>query len=408
MHSLSEEIAGVTGFRAGGVACGIKAEGVPDFALVLSERECATGGVFTRNLVKAAPVLLDSELLRRNAAGMRAVVINSGCANACTGQRGLENARATGKLVAERVGCDERDVLVMSTGVIGVQLPMEQMEQGVTLVAPTGDAAGWRAAAEAIMTTDVRPKLASAEVQLAEGRTLRIAGISKGAGMIAPDMATMLAVIVTDAALRPAEAQATLEDANRLSFNSIVVDGDTSTNDTVLLLANGASGVAPVGEAEKAAFRDALRDVCVQLAQAIVRDGEGATRFVTIEVQGTADDGAARQIANTIATSALSKTAFYGRDANWGRFAAAAGRAGVAFDPEQLALWLGEGETLAQPLQLMRAGEPVDYDEARATAIVSLRDFTLRIAVGAGPGEARVWTCDLGHEYVSINAEYRT
>ena len=408
MHELRDTIDGVTGFRAGGLACGIKGGGVADFALVVSDRDCAAGGVFTRNLVRAAPVLLDQKLLRANAACMRAVAINSGCANACTGTRGMENARTMGQLTAARLGCDEQAVLVMSTGVIGVQLPMENILQGATQIVPTADAAGWRAAAEAIKTTDKFPKLAAAEVHLSEGRTLQIAGISKGAGMIAPDMATMLAVIATDALLTPQETQALLEEVNRVSFNCIVVDGDTSTNDTVLLLANGASGVAPADESERAAFRHALQDVCTQLAQAIVRDGEGATRFVTIEIEGAPDDGAARRIANTIATSALSKTAFYGSDANWGRFAAAAGRAGVDFAPEALALWLGEGESLARPLQLMQAGEPINYSEAAATEIVSQASFTLRISVGQGPGSARVWTCDLGHEYVSINAEYRT
>ena len=408
MHELRDTISGVTGFRAGGLACGIKADGVADFALVVSDRDCAAGGVFTRNLVRAAPVLLDQVLLRANSGGMRAAVINSGCANACTGTRGMENARTMGKLTAASLGCDEQAVLVMSTGVIGVQLPMEYIRQGASQIAPTADAAGWRAAAEAIRTTDKFPKLAAAEVHLSEGRTLQIAGISKGAGMIAPDMATMLAVIVTDALLTPQETQALLEETNRVSFNCIVVDGDTSTNDTVLLLANGASGVAPANGSDREAFRDALQDVCLQLAQAIVRDGEGATRFVTIEIEGAPDDGAARRIANTIATSALSKTAFYGSDANWGRFAAAAGRAGVDFAPEALALWLGEGESLARPLQLMLAGEPVDYSESEATAIVSQASFTLRLSVGQGPGSARVWTCDLGHEYVTINAEYRT
>ena len=408
MHELSDTINGVTGFRAGGLACGIKANGVADFALVVSDRKCATGGVFTRNLVKAAPVLLDQELLRANAGGMRAVAINSGCANACTGTRGMKNARSMGKMTAASLGCEEQAVLVMSTGVIGVQLPMENIRQGAAQVAPTADAAGWQNAAEAIRTTDKFPKLASAELRLSEGRTVQIAGISKGAGMIAPDMATMLAVIVTDALLTPKETQALLEEVNHVSFNCIVVDGDTSTNDTVLLLANGASGVVPANGADRAAFRDTLQEVCLQLAQAIVRDGEGATRFVTIEIEGAPDDGSARLIANTIATSALSKTAFYGSDANWGRFAAAAGRAGVDFAPEALALWLGEGESLSRPLQLMSAGEPVDYSESEATAIVSQASFTLRLSIGQGPGSARVWTCDLGHEYVSINAEYRT
>lgn len=408
MHELRRDISGVRGFRAGGLACGIKGAGVTDFALIVSERDCATGGVFTRNLVRAAPVLLGQELLRANPAAIRAVVVNSGCANACTGRRGLQNARETAALTAGRLGCDPGAVLVMSTGVIGVQLPMDRIREGVTAVMPGEDAADWQAAAQGFMTTDKFPKVASARVQLSAGREVNIAGISKGAGMIAPDMATMLAVVVTDAALTPQQAQAWLDRVNRVSFNCIVVDGDTSTNDTVFLMANGASGIAPTGAAEKDAFSEALQDVCVQLAQDIVRDGEGASRFVTIDVAGAPDNVAARQIANTIATSALSKTAFYGSDANWGRFAAAAGRAGVAFDPDELALWLGEGETLERPLQLMRAGEPTDYDEARATSIVSQAEFTLRLSVGTGSGRARVWTCDLGHDYVSLNAEYRS
>ncbi len=408
MHELRRDIIGVRGFRAGGVACGIKGADVPDFALIVSDRDCATGGVFTRNLVKAAPVLLDQQLLRANPAAMRAVAVNSGCANACTGRRGLQNARETAALTAGRLGCDPGAVLVMSTGVIGVQLPMDRIREGVNDVLPGEDATDWHSAALGFTTTDKFPKMASARVQLSAGREVTIAGISKGAGMIAPDMATMLAVIVTDAALTPPQTQAWLDRVNRVSFNCIVVDGDTSTNDTVFLMANGASGIAPTGTAEEDAFGEALQDVCVQLAQDIVRDGEGASRFVTIDVAGAPDNVAARQIANTIATSALSKTAFYGSDANWGRFAAAAGRAGVDFDPDELALWLGEGETLERPLQLMRAGEPTDYDEARATSIVSQAEFTLRLSVGTGNGQARVWTCDLGHDYVSLNAEYRS
>ena len=408
MARQGRDIMGVRGFRAGGVACGIKGGDVRDFAMIVSDRDCATGGVFTRNLVKAAPVLLDQQLLRANPAAMRAVVINSGCANACTGQPGLQNARETAALAAERLGCEASAVLVMSTGVIGVQLPMDRIREGVATVMPGEDAADWQAAAEGFVTTDKFTKTAAATVQLSPGREVSIAGISKGAGMIAPDMATMLAVIVTDAELSAQQAQAWLDQANRVSFNCIVVDGDTSTNDTVFLMANGASNIAPAGPAEEAAFGQALQDLCVKLAQDIVRDGEGASRFVTIDVTGTEDDLAARQIANTIATSALSKTAFFGSDANWGRFAAAAGRAGVAFDPDELALWLGEGETLIRPLQLMQAGEPVDYDEARATAIVSEAEFTLKLSVGTGNGQARVWTCDLGHDYVSLNAEYRS
>jgi glutamate N-acetyltransferase/amino-acid N-acetyltransferase len=291
----------------------------------------------------------------------------------------------------------------MSTGVIGVQLPLDKVTRGVDLALQALNADNWEPAARAIMTTDTRPKMAAST---ADGYT--IAGMAKGAGMIAPNMATMLSFIQTDARLSPHDVQTALRHAVGMTFNRIVVDGDMSTNDTVLLLANGASAVSLDNDEECQQFQTALEAVAVQLAQAIVRDGEGVTKFITVHVQGLPDDAAAHQIANTIANSPLVKTAFYGNDANWGRILMAAGRAGVEFDQEQVALWIAPGQNMNQPLQLVANGMVQDFDEADSTAIVSQPEVCLTLKCGAGSGSATVWTCDLSHEYVSINADYRT
>lgn len=407
MLDVRASIKSVAGFRVAGVAGGIKKSGALDFSLIVSDRPCSAAGVFTTNRVKAAPVLLDMERLRRNAGGIRAVATNSGCANACTGQQGLDNAEQMAQLVADKVGCAANDVLVLSTGVIGAQLPMDRIAQGVELA---GNALGddWLAAATAIMTTDTRPKMAFLEVRTSSGQAYRIAGISKGAGMIAPNMATMLSVVVTDVELTPEFAQQALNTANKISYNCIVIDGDTSTNDTVFLLANGVSGAQLETAEDCDQFQQALNAVCIKLAQDVVRDGEGVTKFITVRVQGTADDAAARQIANTIAVSPLVKTAFYGNDANWGRIVMAAGRAGIEFDQARMNLWLAAGEHFENPLRLLANGMPLDYGEANATAIISQPSVCILFECGDGPGAATVWTCDFSHEYVSINADYRT
>ncbi|MBL8131173.1 MAG: bifunctional glutamate N-acetyltransferase/amino-acid acetyltransferase ArgJ [Anaerolineae bacterium] len=399
----------VAGFQTAGVACGLKANGALDFTLIASDRPCTTAGVFTTNLVKAAPVLYDAEVLARGQSGIRAVAVNTRCANACTGEQGLANAREMARLTAETLGVPPDSVLVMSTGVIGTQLAMDKIAQGVTLASgelDSGDAA-WNRAANGIMTTDTRPKIASETVVREDGSAYRITGIAKGAGMIAPNMATMLSVIVTDAALSAEQVDRLLHQAVEVSFNRIVVDGDTSTNDTVLLLANGASSVVIAGDADEAAFLQALTAVSVKLAQAVVRDGEGATKFIAIEVSGAQDDLAAKQIANTIATSPLVKTAFYGGDANWGRIMAAAGRAGVALDAEAATLRFARGAD-DEGLLLYAHAMPTHYDEAVATEIVKADSVIVRLNVGMGGGAATVWTCDLSHDYVSINGHYRS
>lgn len=407
MTNVSQTIEKVAGFRVAGVAAGLKASGAEDMSLIVSDRPCAAAAVFTTNLMKAAPVLLDMERMAENAGDIRAVTVNTRCANACTGEQGLANAREMSRLTADALGISESSVLVMSTGVIGTHLQMDKIAHGINLaVNALGD--DWAAAARGIMTTDTRPKSASARIETPEG-VITIAGITKGSGMIAPNMATMLGVIVTDAVLTPAQASDALKAVNDISFNRIVVDGDMSTNDTVILLANGASGIA-VHPNHAKQFDEALRAVALSLAMAIVRDGEGATKFISLEVTGAPDDATAKAIANTIATSPLVKTAFYGGDANWGRIVAAAGRANVPFDPNAVTLTMAAGLAPGanDSLLLFENGMPTAYNEATATEIVKASDVTVTLTVGDGPGSAIVYTCDLSHDYVSINGSYRS
>lgn len=390
----------VTGFRIAGAHSGLKPGDKKDMALLVSDRPCRAAGVFTTNRVKAAPVLYDQTILAQPGAQVRAVIANTGSANACTGEQGLADARRTAAQVAEAVGCQPGEVLALSTGVIGLHLPMDKITQGVSALAGQVAPDGWEDAAAAIMTTDTRPKLAS--VQTPEGYT--ITGIAKGAGMIAPNMATMLAIIATDADVPGEMLARALRHAAGQSFNRIVVDGDMSTNDTVLILANGASGIAPASEA---GFTGALAEVCIALAQAIVRDGEGATRFVTVHVTGAADEATARTVAQAIATSALVKTAFYGGDPNWGRILCAAGYSGADLDPARLALWLLDAGG-SPAIQLVAGGQPLDYDEPAAIALMQTPEWGIRLDLGAGSAATWVWTCDLSHEYVTINGHYRT
>lgn len=424
------EDGGVTsakGFSAAATACGLKKNGKPDLALVVSERECTAAGVFTKNLVAAAPVILDKETLARNRDTLRAVVINAGNANACTGEEGLQNARTTQVLVAEAVGCGADQVLVMSTGVIGVPLNMEKVRKGVAAASQALSPTHGHASAQAIMTTDTRPKEIAVKFDTPHG-PVTIGGMAKGAGMIHPNMATMLAVITTDAAAPAHLLQEWLAQAVNRTFNRISVDGDTSTNDTVLLLANGASGVkiseqlsvtsdqSPVSSLQSPnlsisqslslQFAAALDHVCLTLAQMIVRDGEGATKVAEIRVTGTEHDDDAHRIAETIATSPLFKTALAGGDANWGRIAAAAGRAGIPFDPQQTSLTIS-GPGLA-PLTIFANGMPTKYEEKDAAAIFAQPDIFIHLNVGPGSGSDTMWTCDLTAEYVAINADYRT
>ena len=408
MTTINPTIDSVRGFQVAGVHAGLKKDGALDFALALSEVDCVTAGVFTRNKVKAAPVLLDMQRLAANPAGIRAVATNTVSANACTGRIGLENAGATADMVAEALGIEAEQTLVMSTGVIGSHLPMDKIARGVE-IASANLGSDWQAAAAAIMTTDTRPKLGSVTVKTARG-DYSIAGIVKGAGMIAPDMATMLSLIVTDAGLTVEQAQEALGQASRQSFNRIVVDGDTSTNDTVLLLSNGMSGLTLETDEELSAFQAALDSLTRYLAQAIVRDGEGVTKFVTLDIVNAASTADAERIGQTIGSSLLTKSAFYGSDANWGRIVAAAGRAGAAFEPEASALSVAAGEAAdaGTGLTIYSAGMPTDYQEADAAAIMAQPSMTFRLDCGIGDGSATIWTCDISHEYISINGDYRS
>ncbi len=383
------------GFRFAGVAAGIKKNGAADLALVVSDRPCNAAAVFTRNAFPAAPVQYDRSLLAEQAAGLRGVAINSGCANACTGEGGLADAAAMAAGAEAVAGLPPRSVAVMSTGVIGPRLPMAKITAGLAAAAAQLSPDGWDVASRAIMTTDTRPKVAFRQVD-----GIRLFGMAKGAGMIHPNMATMLATVVTDADIAPDALDAMLRKAAAASFNSISIDGDTSTNDTLLMLANGAAGPVDAGR-----FAAALTDLCADLAQQIVRDGEGATKFITVTVQGAVSDEDARRAAKAVANSPLVKTAFYGGDANWGRILAAVGYSGAEVDPARADLWI-EGER--GKLQLVAAGQPLAYSEELATAIFQAAEISVTVELGLAAGRATVWTCDLSHAYVDINGSYRT
>lgn len=391
------------GFRAAAVSCGLKPGDALDLALITAAGPCSAAGVFTTNRVKAAPVLYDQEVLAANPGGIRAVIANSGCANACTGARGMADAREMAALTAAALGCEATEVLVLSTGVIGRHLDMPKLTDGIVAVASSAAHVGAEHAARAIMTTDTRPKVAGRDLVI-DGVPIALRGFAKGAGMIHPNMATMLAIITTDAIVAPALLQSLIQAATVRSFNRISVDGDMSTNDTLLLLASGAAGIE-IAEADLPAFQQALDETCVALAKQIVADGEGATRLVEINVRGALDEGQAHLVADSIARSALVKTAIHGGDPNWGRILAAAGACGALIAPERLALALGP---IAEPLMVVAAGLPTAYDERDAAAMLHTDPVAIHLDLGLGDAQATVWTCDFSAEYVAINAHYTT
>ena len=402
MAGTSVGVGGVTtpqGYRASGSSAGIKADNGLDLALLVSDTPATAAAVFTTNRAQAAPILVSREHLNASGGVARAIVVNSGCANACTGDEGLDAAREMAAETARLVRCSVAEVLVASTGVIGVALPIGKIRAALPAAfRGLGNDHG-SLAARAIMTTDPFPKEAAAEVKIGS-RTIRIGGMAKGSGMIEPMMATMLGFITTDADVpQPLLARA-LREATDDSFNAITVDGECSTNDSVMLLANGASGVSiNVGNCD--AFVGGLNAVCRELAMGIVRGGEGATKLVTITVTGAASAVEARRAAKAIANSLLVKTAIHGGDPNWGRLIAVAGRANVAFELSRAAVMIGA-------TTLFRNGRP--YDEASAEAAEYLKgtDIAVSVDLGAGSASSTVWTCDLSAEYVRINAEYRT
>jgi glutamate N-acetyltransferase/amino-acid N-acetyltransferase len=388
------------GFKAAGVACGIKASGNLDLSLLVSDTTASAAAVFTTNLAKAAPVLLSRDHLTQSGGRGRAVVINSGCANACTGADGRDHARIMAARTAQAVQCDPTAVLVASTGVIGVKLPIEKVERGILDAATQLSPASGAAAARAIMTTDPFPKEAAIEASAA-GRTFRVGGMAKGSGMIEPLMATMLGVVTTDAAVAPALLQRALKAAVDETFNAITVDGECSTNDCVFVLANGASGVE-LTENDWPLLVGSLKAACEPLAIGIVRGGEGATKLITIRVTGAASDEDARRAARAIANSPLVKTAVHGGDPNWGRLIAVAGRSGSAFTLERAVVRIG-------PITLFADGTPYDERAPQAADYLKGKDIDLEVDLGTGgQGRSHMWTCDLSAEYVRINADYRT
>ncbi|HJZ52975.1 MAG TPA: bifunctional glutamate N-acetyltransferase/amino-acid acetyltransferase ArgJ [Candidatus Acidoferrales bacterium] len=392
------------GFTFAATHCGLKKTKL-DLAILVSETPASAAAVFTTNRVKAAPVIASQLNLRKSKRRMRGVIVNSGNANCCTGSEGLGAAAATTLKVARELGrLDPSQILVCSTGVIGVPLRWQKIVNAVPQLvrARKSSAGAFELFARAIMTTDTHPKWASAKCRVS-GKQVRIAGCTKGAGMIHPNMATMLAFIATDAAISPAMLARALRSTVATTFNAITVDGDTSTNDTVTLLANGASGALAITRENDdwKKFRAALESVCKSLALQIVADGEGAQRVIEVEVRGAPSDRAAKQIALTIANSPLVKTALAGADPNWGRILAAAGRAGVAFDFERADI------TLAG-LKVCRRGRENPFDERIAHHKMLAKYVPIVVDLRSGRGHARVWTCDFTSEYIHINASYRT
>jgi len=392
------------GFRFAATACGLKKTGALDLALISSDVPASAAAVFTQNLVVAAPVILSKRNLRESKGCMRGVVVNAGNANCATGGRGAVVAQRTNEEAARRMLLTPAELFVCSTGVIGVQLPVEKILRALPSLARNRRASA-RSFAElslAICTTDTRPKTASATFRMS-GRRIHLVGCAKGAGMIHPNMATTLAFVVTDAAISPSLLQRTLRDVVSRTFNSISVDGDTSTNDTLLVLANGAAGAQAIANGSKAhrQFSAALEDVCGSLARQIVADGEGAQRVIEIEVRGAKTESGARKIAETIATSPLVKTAFAGADPNWGRVFAAAGRAGVKFDPSLV-------EITMAGIKVLRKGQPLDFNERAASHRLLAEHVPIVVDLHAGKSRARYWTCDFTAEYVRVNASYRT
>lgn len=403
MFSEKNAAAGVTfpkGFKAAGVKAGIKKSGNLDLALIYTEKEAAVAGVFTKNAVAAAPVIVSREVVKGGKA--HAIVANAGCANACTGETGLANARKMAALAAGEVGCAPDEVLVGSTGIIGVNLPMDKLEAGIKAAAAELSEDGSKNAGNAIITTDTYSKACSCEVEIG-GQAVRFGAIAKGSGMIQPNMATMLCYITTDANISSQLMQKALSEIVEVSFNMISVDGDMSTNDTVLVLANGASGAAEItdGSPEYDKFYAILKEICQELSKRIAADGEGATKFLTINVSGTKTFEDAKTVAMSIAKSPLVKTAFFGEDPNWGRVICAVGYAGIPMVPEKTVIKFGGVPVYAN-------GLGAEFNEDDIHKVMAEHDIVIDVEMGMGDAKATVWSCDFSYEYVKINGEYHT
>ncbi|MFY9705436.1 MAG: bifunctional glutamate N-acetyltransferase/amino-acid acetyltransferase ArgJ [Desulfobacterales bacterium] len=394
-----KEIFFVNGFQAAGVAAGLKKNGKKDLGLIFSTVPAAVAGVFTRNRIQAAPVVLDRKRIQTGKG--RAIVVNSGNANCCTGEQGMQNALAMAKAVADGLDLPEEQVLVASTGVIGEQLPIQKIKAAVPALLGALKPEGLSELAEAIMTTDTVPKVVAVKKQLA-GKSFHLAAVAKGAGMIRPDMATMLCFVISDIEPPATVMQTMLKTAVDRSFNRITVDGDMSTNDTVIFMANGASGVVAETREARQVLQGVLDDALLQLARLCVKDGEGATKLVEVRVSGAASDPDARSVADTVANSSLVKTALFGQDANWGRILAAAGRAGVQIDPARVDIYFDKVMMVKDGLGRGKAVE------AQATAVLKKPEFVIAIDLKMASGCASVLTCDFSIDYVKINADYRS
>jgi glutamate N-acetyltransferase / amino-acid N-acetyltransferase len=392
-------VTAASGFLAAGVACGVRDAGRRDFGILFSELRCETAAVFTRNAVKGAPLVVTREAVESG--GVRAVVVNSGNANAATGERGIEDARAMQALAAETLGIEAGEVAVASTGVIGVHLPMDRISSGIR-AASVGLGVGGEGFAESLLTTDTRVKETVARVEIG-GRTVTVGGTAKGSGMIHPNMGTMLAFLTTDAAVEKSCLRETQSRVTDRTFNRVTVDGDTSPSDMALLMANGAAGNEPLSfdSPDYPIFAEAVESVARTLAREIARDGEGATRLVEVAVEGAASEESATALAKSVVGSSLVKAAVFGEDANWGRVLTAMGYSGEVFDPEGVQLWFG-------PIKVFSGGEPVPHEEAEANATLAGDEVKITVRLGEGNASATAWGCDLSYEYVRINGSYRT
>lgn len=403
MFSEEHKLAGVAyplGFTAAGVRAGIKKSGNLDVAVVYSDRPAAVAGVFTKNQVAAAPIRVSKIVVGTGTA--RAIVANAGCANACTGEQGLRDAEKMCEIAAAELNCRDNEVIVASTGVIGVHLPMDKMEVGIKNAVKELSREGSVNAGNAIITTDTYSKTCATEVEIG-GKEVRFGLIAKGSGMIRPDMATMLCFITTDVDIDQKLLQSALKEINEVTFNMISVDGDMSTNDMVIVLANGAAGNAKIVEknADYEKFYETLKGVCTEVAKKIASDGEGASKFLTVHVHGTESFADAKQVGMSVANSPLVKTAFFGEDPNWGRVICAVGYSGVKMSPEKTIVKFGDIPVYAHSVGC-------DYDAEALKKIMSAHDIVIDIDLGEGDSEATVWTCDLSYEYVKINGEYHT
>lgn len=410
--TIAGGIIAAKGFKAAGIHCGIK-KAKPDLAIVLSEVKAAAAGVFTKNVFKAAPLIVSQEHLASGYA--QGIVVNSGNANACTGPEGLADARQMAVVAGDALEIDPDNVVVASTGVIGVPLPMDKISSGIAEAAKallaldkggTAAQADAQTAAQAIMTTDTVPKEIAVQVEI-NGVPVVVGGMAKGSGMIHPNMATMLAFITTDGAISPGLLNKGLKECTDRSFHRITVDGDTSTNDMVVVLANGQAGNEMISSENEAyfIFLEALQYVCTHLAKLIAKDGEGATKFIEVQVINGAYEEEAALVAKSVAGSSLFKTAMFGEDANWGRIAAAAGYSGAKFDPEKVNIWL---ESAAGKEQTTRSGQGLAFDEEKALGILQEKEVKVTIDLQQGDAQAAAWTCDFSYEYVRINADYRS